>query len=99
MSAEREHIQELTSYLKNEIQEIGFETGDSNSQIIPVIIGDEEMTIELSEHLKNEGLFATAIRPPTVPAGSSLIRITITAKHQKEDLDRLIRALRKGKSA
>ncbi|MEQ8525519.1 8-amino-7-oxononanoate synthase [Gracilimonas sp.] len=97
MDAERKHIYELTQYFKKEIQQSGFETGDSNSQIIPVIVGDEKETISVSHQLENNGILATAIRPPTVSPGFSRIRITITAKHQKEDLDKLLRAFGKRK--
>lgn len=95
LDAERTHIHELTQYFKKEIQQLGFETGDSNSQIIPVLIGDEEKAVSVSKQLENDGILATAIRPPTVSPGSSRIRITITAKHHKEDLDKLISAFRK----
>ncbi len=98
MDKERTHILNLTQYFKNEIEELGFETGSSNSQIIPVIVEGEEQTIALSGELERDGILATAIRPPTVSSGSSRIRITITAKHKKDQIDQLVRAFRKGKS-
>lgn len=97
MDEERSSIQKNIIYLKNELREIGFETGDSNSQIIPVIIGDEKETLELSKQLEKEGIWAAAIRPPTVKKGSSRIRITLTAKHQKEDLNQLLSVFRNWK--
>jgi 8-amino-7-oxononanoate synthase len=47
----------------------------------------------LSERLRNAGYFATAIRPPTVPAGSARLRLAFTAAHSKDDVDDLLRAL------
>ncbi len=98
MNKERQQIQKNIEYLKREIQKIGFETGDSNSQIIPVIIGDEKKTLELSQELEKEGIWAVAIRPPTVETGSSRIRITLTANHQKEDINQLLSAFRNWKT-
>ena len=98
MEKERRAIRDNISYLKTELGEIGFETGDSNSQIIPVITGDEQQTLELSGSLEKAGILATAIRPPTVPSGASRIRVTITAKHKRQDIDHLIRAIKDWKS-
>lgn len=99
MEKERANVYQKISLFKKEISEIGFETGASNSQIIPVIIGDEKETLALSQELENKGFLATAIRPPTVSVGSSRIRITITAKHQTKDINKLIRAFKNWKSA
>jgi 8-amino-7-oxononanoate synthase len=99
MDNQRKHIYENIELFKNGIQEIEFETGDSNSQIIPVIIGDEKETLDLSQQLEKQGILATAIRPPTVSTGASRIRVTITAKHQQENINQLLRAFKNWKSA
>ncbi|MFC1496532.1 8-amino-7-oxononanoate synthase [Candidatus Margulisiibacteriota bacterium] len=57
------------------------------SPIFPLILGDEKKTIEVSRFLFNNGIYATAIRPPTVPKGQSRLRITLTALHTKEDIE------------
>ena len=99
MDNERAEIHRNIELFKNSINEIGFETGDTNSQIIPVIIGDEKETLALSKELEKQGFLATAIRPPTVEVGASRIRITITAKHQQKDINQLLSAFRNWKSA
>lgn len=99
MEKERSRIQKNIEYLKLHLQEIGFETGVTNSQIIPVIIGDEEETLALSRQLQNDGIWAAAIRPPTVETGSARIRITLTASHQQEDINQLLRGFKNWKSA
>ena len=61
--------------------------------IIPIRTGSVENTLRISEHLRRNGIFVPAIRPPTVK--ESRIRITITAAHTDEDIERLIEALKK----
>lgn len=69
MEEERKRLIETIVTFKAELAQLGFETGNSNSQIIPIIIGVEKETIELSNHLHNNGLWVSAIRPPTVEKG------------------------------
>ncbi|MTI88024.1 MAG: 8-amino-7-oxononanoate synthase [Balneolaceae bacterium] len=94
MDDQRDELLRNTAYIKAELQALGFNTADSDSQIIPVIIGDEKDTMNLSGWLEEQGIWASAIRPPTVQQGLSRIRITLTAKHTKEQLNRLIRAFK-----
>jgi 8-amino-7-oxononanoate synthase len=62
----------------------------SQSAIQPVIIGEESATVALSEQLFEHGLLVTAIRPPTVPNGTSRLRITLSAAHELQHIDQLI---------
>jgi glycine C-acetyltransferase/8-amino-7-oxononanoate synthase len=66
----------------------GLAAGESESQIIPVEVGDAAPTMELSEQLLAAGVFAQGIRPPTVPAGSSRLRFTVMASHREDELRR-----------
>ncbi len=66
----------------------GFEAGGSETQIVPIEIGDAERTMELSERILERGVFAQGIRPPTVPEGSSRLRFTVMATHQAGELRR-----------
>ena len=93
MNEERERLFFNIRMVKNRLKELGFDTGNSESQIIPVIVGSEEETLKLSEFLENEGIWASAIRPPTVEQGASRIRITITLNHTEEDIRHLLNAL------
>lgn len=83
------------SYLKEELRLIGCDTGESETQIIPIIIGEESKTLALRDALLKEGIFVQAIRPPSVPKGSSRLRITVMSDHKKEDLDKLTKVLKK----
>lgn len=97
MEEERKRLIETIVTFKAELAQLGFETGPSDSQIIPIIIGDENETIELSNHMHNNGLWVSAIRPPTVEKGASRIRITFTSKHTENDIQKLIAALKNWK--
>jgi len=70
---------------------LGFDTMRSETPIIPVAVGDVRATLRLADHLCENGLYAPAIRPPTV--ATPRIRITVTAAHTTEDLDRLTHVL------
>ncbi|HEV7616078.1 MAG TPA: 8-amino-7-oxononanoate synthase [Solirubrobacterales bacterium] len=66
----------------------GLDVGDSQTQIVPVEIGEAEPTMALCERILEDGVFAQGIRPPTVPAGSSRLRFTAMASHRADDLER-----------
>ena len=69
------------------LQAAGLNTGSSDSQIIPVIIGDNQRALEIADALRQNGILAPAIRPPTVPAGTARIRFTVTLAHTPADLE------------
>ena len=75
---------------QNALQRQGYQTGASSTQIIPVLIGDEQHTLALSQQLDAAGILATAIRPPTVPAGGSRIRLALSAAHTQQHIDKLL---------
>ncbi|WP_213716672.1 8-amino-7-oxononanoate synthase [Cedecea lapagei] len=66
---------------------------DSGSAIQPLIVGENQRTLDLASRLKERGFWLTAIRPPTVPPGSARLRITLTAAHTSGDIDALLEAL------
>jgi 8-amino-7-oxononanoate synthase len=76
--------------VRRTLQQQGYQTGASCTQIIPVLIGDEQQTLALSQRLDAAGILATAIRPPTVPAGGSRIRLALSAAHTQQHIDRLL---------
>ena len=67
------------------------------SPIVPIIVGAEDEALAASEALARQGILVPAIRPPTVPAGTSRLRVTVSAAHTDADLDRLIKALRQAR--
>ncbi|MDO9540940.1 MAG: 8-amino-7-oxononanoate synthase [Kiritimatiellia bacterium] len=73
---------------RQRLKAAGFNTGNSASQIIPLIIGENTKTLRFAERLKEQGILAVAIRPPTVPEGTARIRLSVTLAHSQDDLDR-----------
>ncbi len=82
-------------YFKEKLGKLGFNTGNSETPITPVIIGEEAKTMQFSEKLREYGVFASAIVFPTVPRGTGRIRCMISAAHTKEEMDRAVDAFEK----
>ncbi|WP_042805008.1 8-amino-7-oxononanoate synthase [Thermoanaerobacter sp. A7A] len=74
------------------LKEIGFEVLPTESAIIPLMVGESHRTLALSSALAEKGVFVPAIRPPTVPEGTSRLRITVMATHKPEDIQRALEA-------
>lgn len=83
--------------LRERLRGMGFEVGDSQSQIIPLYVGKPERAMQLAAALKEQGVFAPGIRPPSVPPGNSLVRISLSSAHDDAMIDRLVEALQKAK--
>ncbi|MCZ4128523.1 MAG: 8-amino-7-oxononanoate synthase [Stutzerimonas sp.] len=89
----REHLQRLVARLREGAAQIGLTLMDSPTPIQPVLIGDSARALRLSALLRERGILVGAIRPPTVPAGSARLRITLSAAHSEAQLERLLQAL------
>ena len=89
----REHLNALIKRFREGAQAIGLELMDSATPIQPILIGDSGRAMQLSQMLRDRGLLVTAIRPPTVPAGSARLRVTLSAAHSLEQLELLLEAL------
>lgn len=76
------------------IQALGFQLEEPQSAVLPVIIGDEKKALEAFQKLLEQGIFVPAIRYPTVPKGKARLRITISAAHTENDIQKLITALK-----
>jgi 8-amino-7-oxononanoate synthase len=74
--------------LRNAFADEGLEVGNSETQIVPVPVGDAGTAMELCERVLERGVFAQGIRPPTVPEGSSRLRFTVMSTHRREELER-----------
>lgn len=85
----REKLKQNAEYLRERLNRLGIDTGQSKSHIIPIIIGDEKDTLRLSKKLFEMGLFIPAIRPPTVPAGTARLRVSLQTEHSREQIDQL----------
>lgn len=86
---------ENVDYLRKQFKDLGFDIGNSETPIIPVMIGDEEKAKEFSTRLFGEDVFATPIVFPMVAKGLARIRVIASASHSKEDLDKGIEAFKK----
>lgn len=82
-------------YFKEKISKLGYNIGNSQTPITPVIIGDEAKTMEFSRKLFENGVFASGIVFPTVPKGTGRVRCMVTAGHTKEQLDRAVEVFKK----
>jgi glycine C-acetyltransferase len=76
-----------TAYFKNGMAELGFDTGHSETPIVPVMLGEAPLAKEFSRRLFENGVFAMALGFPTVPRGAARIRVMNTAAHSQQDLD------------
>ena len=92
-SSRRERLSELRRYLEAGLERLGLPVSSGASPIVPLVIGDVEETLSLAQHLLEKRIFVPAIRPPTVPDGSSRLRISLSSLHTETDLDRLFLAL------
>ena len=86
MARERRRLRENADYLRQELNAMGWQTGDSSTHIIPVRVGDEQTALSLATWLEEHGVLAVAIRPPTVPRNQSRIRISLSAAHTREQV-------------
>lgn len=89
----REHLHVLIARFRAGAEQLGLQLLDSFSPVQPIIIGDEARTLAIAEKLAERGILIIAIRPPTVAAGSSRLRITFSAEHTLEHVEQLLLAL------
>ncbi len=79
-------------YLHDGLKAAGFRMTDTVSPILPVLVGDPDKAVTAGRRLLDMGIFAPAIRPPTVPQGTSRLRLTVTSEHRTADLDHVLAA-------
>jgi 8-amino-7-oxononanoate synthase len=89
----RERLRALTLRLRRGAAQLGLPLAESSTPIQPLMVGDSGRALELAERLLELGILVAAIRPPTVPAGSARLRITLSAAHEEADVDRLLEVL------
>ncbi|MGI6369381.1 MAG: 8-amino-7-oxononanoate synthase [Ignavibacteria bacterium] len=88
----RNHLQNITNKFISSLQKRNYTT-PSKSHIVPLIIGDNELSINKSNYLQENGFYTLAVRPPAVPVGQSRIRISLNADLEEQDIDNLIALL------
>ncbi|MBL5897635.1 8-amino-7-oxononanoate synthase [Lelliottia amnigena] len=89
----RQTLAALIQRFRAGARELPYQTTDSHSAIQPLIVGENSRALALAEQLRARNLWVTAIRPPTVPAGTARLRLTLTAAHQTQDIDNVLEAL------
>jgi 8-amino-7-oxononanoate synthase len=89
----REHLVELVARFRRGARQLDLPLLPSQSAIQPLLVGDATQAVQLSEQLRDKGLLISAIRPPTVPVGTSRLRITLSAAHSLEQVDSLLQGL------
>ena len=93
LDRERARLAAHAERFRAAMAEADLDTGASSTQIVPLLLGDEESALALARNLEADGFLAVAIRPPTVPRGGSRIRFAFSALHQDEQRERLIAAV------
>jgi 8-amino-7-oxononanoate synthase len=91
--SERARLKELSTFVRSELRQNGFDVGGGDSQIVPVVRGSNEAAVHFAECLRARGFGIRAIRPPTVPEGTARIRLSLTAKLREETLASLVAAM------
>lgn len=86
----RTRLHQVTRQVREGLSALGFAVTPGETPIVPVIIGEAEKAVEFSQHLEEQGVFAPAIRPPSVPSGTSRIRLTLMATHTDEDIAHIL---------
>ncbi|MGZ4980239.1 MAG: 8-amino-7-oxononanoate synthase [Methylobacter sp.] len=91
----RDKLKKLSERFSVGAAQLGLQAMPSSSAIQPILIGDSQSAVDISNALLDAGFLVSAIRPPTVPQGSARLRVTFSALHQEQHVDRLLDALNK----
>lgn len=91
----RQRLWENAAYLRQRFQELNLNLGETQSYIIPIILGSAEKAMAASRQLFDLNMLVPGIRPPTVPVDSSRLRISVMSEHSREDMDSLCQALKR----
>ncbi|TNH97114.1 8-amino-7-oxononanoate synthase [Aeromonas sobria] len=89
----RAHLGQLIARFRQGAKAQGWLLGTSDTPIQPLLVGESSAALQLAERLRECGVWVSAIRPPTVPVGTARLRITLSAAHREQDVDRLLDAL------
>lgn len=93
LEEKREHLRQLARHFREAMQRLQLDTGRSQTHLVPVILGDTERALQTQAQLAEKQIHVACIRPPTVPDGTSRLRISLCANHTFDQVDDLISAL------
>jgi 8-amino-7-oxononanoate synthase len=91
----RQRLWEHSEYMMREFSTMGFDTGDSASPVIPLVVGEDMAAFKMTIRLQEEGVFANPVISPAVPEGRAMMRTSYMATHTRDHLDRALEAFRK----
>ncbi len=86
----RARLFDNVNFLSEGLTRLGFTILTRESQIIPILVGDDNLTMDMDKALFERGVFVTGIRPPSVPPGTSRLRVSVMATHKREDLEEVL---------
>ena len=90
----RKELWQKISHMRRGLEEAGFDLGESQGPIVPLVFGDDWTCLQVHRYLFEKGVFLQAIRPPTVPKGTSRLRLTVTRAMEEDELDLVISSLK-----
>ena len=94
MESDRHHLHAMANRVRSRLQTLGYDTAGSQSQIVPLIVGADQDTLNLAQALEGEGMWAIAIRPPTVPKGTARLRLALSSGHTSAHIDQLLAGIK-----
>lgn len=93
LNAERQFLLQRAEKLRRKLQNSGYDTGASNTQIVSLILGEVDLVIRLTNWLESQGILTIGIRPPTVAVGTARVRLALSSCHSLEHYQQLIQAI------
>ncbi|MBS1953486.1 MAG: 8-amino-7-oxononanoate synthase [Cyanobacteria bacterium SZAS-4] len=99
MNEERARLLDKSETLRDQLNKLGFSTGNSKTQIIPIIVGTDAEALSLARYLEECAILAPAIRPPTVRDGEARVRVSLTAVHTDDHIEHLLSSLKRWKAS
>ena len=89
----KNRLWENIAYMRQNLRGMGFDLKESEGPIVPILVGEDATAVKMQEMLMEEGMFLQAIRPPTVPSGTSRLRLTVVRDLTRDDMDQALEAL------
>jgi 8-amino-7-oxononanoate synthase len=89
----RQHLWENTRFFAEGLRSLGFDTGESQTPVVPIVVGEDLAALRMVHRLHEEGIFVNCVLSPATPPGRALIRTSLMATHTREQLSRALEAM------